>query len=58
MKELWYKREAACFEEALPVGNGNLGAMVYGGVKREKISLNEDTLWSGFPGAKGAARHA
>ena len=53
MKELWYTREAACFEEALPIGNGNLGAMVYGGVKREKISLNEDTLWSGFPGAKG-----
>lgn len=46
-KQLFYKKEASCFEEALPIGNGRLGAMVYGGVKHEKISLNEDTLYSG-----------
>lgn len=50
MKELWYTQEALGFTEALPIGCGNLGGMVYGGTKEEKISLNEDTLWSGFPG--------
>lgn len=49
MKRLWYKKKAEQFTEALPIGNGRLGAMVYGGTDREKISLNEDTLWSGFP---------
>ena len=51
MKELWYAREADGFGQALPIGNGSLGAMVYGGVRRERLSLNEDTLWSGYPGA-------
>ena len=51
MRELWYRKEAEGFGEALPLGNGSLGAMVYGRTQREKISLNEDTLWSGFPGA-------
>lgn len=46
---LRYKNEAACFNEALPLGNGRIGAMVYGGAWEEKISLNEDTLWSGYP---------
>ena len=45
--KLWYKAEATCFEEALPLGNGSFGAMVYGGTKKEKLSLNLDTLWSG-----------
>lgn len=44
---LWYRRPAATWEEALPVGNGRLGAMVFGGVTGEHIQLNEDTLWSG-----------
>lgn len=35
--------------EALPIGNGKLGGMVFGGVERERIALNEDTLWSGYP---------
>lgn len=48
---LWYEQAAACFEEALPVGNGRLGGMVYGGVEEERITLNEDTLWSGGPGS-------
>ncbi len=46
---LWYNKKASCFEEALPVGNGRIGAMVYGNPKCEKISLNEDSLWSGYP---------
>jgi hypothetical protein len=46
---LWYRRPASAWEEALPVGNGRLGAMVFGGVARERIQLNEDTLWSGGP---------
>lgn len=47
--ELWYKKPAAYWEEALPLGNGRLGAMVWSGVEQEKISLNEDSLWSGYP---------
>lgn len=47
--KLWYTKPAGQFEEALPIGNGRLGAMVYGGVETEKISLNEATLWSGKP---------
>ncbi|ASA24187.1 glycoside hydrolase family 95 protein [Paenibacillus donghaensis] len=46
---LWYNKPAAVWEEALPVGNGRLGGMVFGGVEEERIQLNEDTLWSGFP---------
>ncbi len=46
---LWYKKEAQNWNEALPLGNGRLGAMVYGGAKNEQIDLNEDTLWSGKP---------
>ncbi len=46
---LWYARPAAEWLEALPVGNGRLGGMVYGGVTTERIALNEDTLWSGGP---------
>ena len=46
---LWYKRPAAVWEDALPIGNGRLGAMVYGGVSRERITLNEDTVWAGPP---------
>ena len=44
---LYYETEALVFEHALPIGNGRLGAMVYGKVSKEKISLNEDTLWTG-----------
>ncbi|AIQ51474.1 glycoside hydrolase family 95 protein [Paenibacillus sp. FSL R7-0331] len=40
---------AVYWTEALPAGNGNLGAMVFGGIEQEKIALNEDTLWSGYP---------
>jgi alpha-L-fucosidase 2 len=40
---------AVYWTEALPVGNGKLGAMVFGGVEKERLALNEDTLWSGYP---------
>jgi alpha-L-fucosidase 2 len=46
---LWYDEPASYFEEALPLGNGRIGAMVYGGVSREHILLNEETLWAGGP---------
>ncbi|MBQ3669793.1 MAG: glycoside hydrolase family 95 protein [Clostridia bacterium] len=46
---LWYRQEARSWNEALPLGNGRLGAMVYGGARRERLCLNEDTLWSGYP---------
>jgi alpha-L-fucosidase 2 len=48
-RRLWYRQPAEVWEEALPVGNGRLGAMVFGGVGEERLQLNEDTLWSGFP---------
>lgn len=46
---LWYRQPAQKWVEALPVGNGRLGAMIFGGVQQERIQLNEDTLWSGGP---------
>ncbi|HEY4291190.1 MAG TPA: glycoside hydrolase N-terminal domain-containing protein [Puia sp.] len=48
-ERLWYRQPAAVWTEALPVGNGRMGGMVYGGVGNEVISLNEATLWSGGP---------
>lgn len=45
--KVWYRQEARIHEEAFPIGNGRLGGMVFGGVEQERISLNEDTLWSG-----------
>src|SRR4030095_6402283 len=44
---LWYRQPAATWNEALPIGNGRLGAMVVGGVQTERIQLNEDTIWAG-----------
>jgi alpha-L-fucosidase 2 len=46
---LWYNRPAANWNEALPVGNGRLGVMVFGKVNEELLQLNEETLWSGGP---------
>lgn len=45
---LWYREPAKIWEEALPVGNGMLGAMVFGGVADERIQLNEASLWDGY----------
>jgi len=47
--ELWYKQPAKIWTEALPIGNGRIGAMVFGKTDTERIPLNEDTLWSGYP---------
>ena len=47
--KLWYSAPASQWVEALPVGNGRLGGMVFGGVEQERIQLNEDTLWGGGP---------
>ena len=49
---LWYDKPAADWYEALPIGNGTMGAMVYGGVSRETLQLNENTLYSGEPGQR------
>ena len=46
---LWYNKPAEAWTDALPVGNGRLGAMVFGGIERERIQLNEETLWEGEP---------
>jgi alpha-L-fucosidase 2 len=48
-EKLWYKQPAKEWTEALPVGNGRLGAMIFGKVNEELIQLNESTLWSGGP---------
>ena len=47
MNRLWYDRPAANWNEALPLGNGRLGAMVFGGTVVERVALNEDSLWYG-----------
>jgi alpha-L-fucosidase 2 len=46
---LWYRQPAEQWVEALPIGNGRLGAMLFGGVVSERLQLNQDTLWSGAP---------
>ena len=46
---LWYKSPAKVWEEALPVGNGRMGAMVFGDPRKERIQFNENTLYSGEP---------
>ena len=46
---LWYRQPATKWTEALPVGNGRIGAMEFGGVNQERLQLNEDTLWAGGP---------
>jgi alpha-L-fucosidase 2 len=47
--QLWYEQPASVWTEALPVGNGRIGAMIFGGVEQERLQLNEDTLWAGGP---------
>ena len=48
--KLWYNKPSGkVWENALPIGNGRLGAMIYGNVEKETIQLNEHTLWSGSP---------
>ncbi|QSB12862.1 glycoside hydrolase family 95 protein [Natronosporangium hydrolyticum] len=55
---LWYEQPATDWErEALPIGNGALGAMVFGGVAAERLQLNEKTLWTGGPGSAEGYQH-
>ncbi len=57
---LWYPKPAQKWTEALPVGNGRMGAMVFGGTASERIQFNEDTLWRGKPHdyvREGAGEH-
>ncbi|WP_339233686.1 glycoside hydrolase family 95 protein [Paenibacillus sp. FSL R5-0517] len=46
---VWFNQPAKAWEEALPIGNGRLGGMVFGGIEQERIQLNEDSLWFGGP---------
>ena len=48
-EKLWYDKPANIWLEALPIGNGSLGGMIFGGTKTAQIQLNEDTFWSGGP---------
>ena len=48
-EKIWYSTPAEAWIEALPVGNGSLGAMVFGGVNKERLALNEETIWGGYP---------
>lgn len=50
LNTLWYKAPAKIWEQGMPLGNGRLGAVVYGNPVREVIQFNEDTLWNGAPG--------
>ena len=54
--ELSYDRPAEVWTEALPIGNGRLGAMVFGGTEKELLQVNEDTLWTGGPGQNADKR--
>jgi len=47
--KLWYNKPATIWEEALPLGNAKTGAMVFGGIAKERFQLNDNTLWSGYP---------
>ena len=55
---LWYQQPAQYFEESLPIGNGKLGALVYGGIADNLIFLNDITLWTGKPIDKEADKDA
>ena len=45
--KIWFSKPAENWNEALPVGNGRLGAMVFGGIENERIQLNEESVWTG-----------
>src|ERR1035437_4886113 len=56
---LWYNQPAVLWTDALPVGNGHMGAMIFGGAAHERIQFNEHTVWTGEPhdyAHKGAAQ--
>src|SRR3954468_19167023 len=47
--KLWYTKPATKWTEALPIGNGRLGAMIFGGAEKDRIQFSEETLWTGEP---------
>jgi alpha-L-fucosidase 2 len=47
--KLWYTKPARRWTQALPIGNGRMGAMIYGGPRKSVFQINEDTIWSGYP---------
>lgn len=47
--KIWFNKPAATWNEALPVGNGSLGAMIFGGPSTERLQLNEESVWTGSP---------
>jgi alpha-L-fucosidase 2 len=47
--KIWFTRPAVNWNEALPVGNGRLGAMIFGGIENERLQLNEESVWTGQP---------
>ena len=47
--KIWFNKPAESWNEALPVGNGRLGAMVFGGIEKERLQLNEESVWTGAP---------
>ena len=49
MSKLWYNTPADDWNEALPIGNGRIGAMVFGDAMLDRLQINEETLWSGSP---------
>ena len=51
--KLWYRQPAGAWEETLPIGNGQLGACLFGGVGCDEIQFNEKTLWTGGPSDMG-----
>ena len=58
--KLWYNKPATKWTEALPLGNGRIGAMIFGGVEQDRIQFNEETLWTGAPrgySRPGAYKH-
>ncbi len=58
--KLWYNKPAAKWTDALPIGNGRIGAMIFGGVEQDRIQFNEETLWTGEPreyNKKGAYKY-
>ena len=58
-QQLWYNKPAQIWTDALPVGNGRMGAMVFGGAAHERIQFNENTVWTGQPhdyAHKGASK--
>ena len=58
--KLWYEKPAVEWTEALPIGNGRLGAMIFGGTERERIQFNDNTLFTGRPhdyAHDGAKKH-